>query len=634
MMRLAVSGDLLRRLLCAGLTCSVALFVLSGIAAAIQIEKFDPLTSPVPEIDTTAPAIDLSLRDKFLQQLEEKEYAAVLRDLEQLAEKERDRPVMLSIKASALVGQGKVPAARDLYLRLRDHADSTAEDFVRLAGLLLSKGVPQAALPVVQAGLLRDGENAELLYQMGYAYQHLGRLKRSQPYLEAALVQSTAAAEHALRKKIETVLALVHYQQNDYEQASQLLKERSWFGADLGLKLIIDAKQAMAASDFDRAHALLDEALTTPRRAEAMLTKAQGYLAQSQPQRALDLLAELEEQFGRQRLGNALILSRALAHLIAGEAERSLGLFAQLAQPQQVPNLPMLKAIHYFSQEKPEAMAEELRKTVLPFSELAESPAFIERLSGFSAGPRIALAYFCLDQNFLNQAQRITATLAKEYPDNILVDFLLAESSLRLGDFDQALAQVEELQSVFPESYGVQYYLSQAYARAGRTDKAVQSYASLVETRPDLVVANLAYGQLLREAGRTRDARDTYLNALNYHPESAPLLLALGWALAELNDLKALKNLTPMIDNNQDMAQSAKLHLLGWCASLQKDLDKAESMLYEALEQNPGDPEICFHLGTTLMARDKTETGRRLLQQSFLFDAQREKYQASAATKP
>ena len=48
----------------------------------------------------------------------------------------------------------------------------------------------------------------------------------------------------------------------------------------------------------------------------------------------------------------------------------------------------------------------------------------------------------------------------------------------------------------------------------------------------------------------------------------------------------------------------------------------------DALEQNPGDPEICYHLGMAHLAADHPETARHLFTYAMYFDNTRTKHGA------
>jgi tetratricopeptide (TPR) repeat protein len=422
-------------------------------------------------------------------------------------------------------------------------------------------------------------------------------------------------------------MVVAYYKLNDFEKAKNALKSNALKDADPGMHLIINAKYHASKGNYDKAILLLDKAQKSSRYLEADLTKAQILILNSKPDEAIDLLNALDVALSHSNLSDTLKLTKALALLTDDKVKRSMDLLENVEHPEKINNLHMLKAITYFSMNEKKKAIEELKQTILPYSELAVRPDFERNLNPPSIGPDIGLAFFCLDQKFYDQALIIAKKAAEKSQSNILLNFITAECYLQTEQFSPAIKELLKLNETFKGSYALQFYLSQAYAKAGMINEAAKTYKSLTKERPDFIMADLVYGELLSRFSKWEEAGKVYENGLNFMPDSAQLQISLGWVLAYLNKLDSLDNLLQIIEKNDKVKPVSLLHLKGWAAFKNKDFSKAEELLTKAIETAPGDPEICFHLGMTMMKSGKKDRAKNLLQQSLLFKKQRDRYQ-------
>ena len=555
------------------------------------------------------------------------DYGSVLETITRLSKTEKNIPEIIGIKAAALIGKDDFTAAMNEYNLLKNRNDTSGRPFSIIANMLILKKKPFATIMVCQSGLMRNIKSAKLLYQMGYAYNLLGKTETALAYYKGA--ESANHVSHELKQPadIEKAIAGAYYKLNDYEKARNALKSNGLKDTDSGITLIINAKYYASKGNYDKAISLLDTAQKSSRYLGAALTKAQFFILNSQPNKAIDLLNDLDIAFRQNNYSDILNLTKALAFLIDGKAEISLDLLEKIKQPEKIQDIHMLKAITYFSMNKKKKAIEELKQTPLPYSELSVLPDFEKYLNQPSIGPDIGLAFFCIDQKFYNRAISIAEKAYKKSQNNILLNFILAECYLKTENFSPAIKELLKINDTFKGSYALQFYLSQAYAKAGMINDASKTYRSLTEARPDFIMANLVYGKLLSDFSKWAEAREVYENGLNFMPDSPQLQMSLGWILVYSDELDSLDNLLQIIEKNKKIEPASLLHLKGWAAFKNNDFPKAEELLTKALETAPGDPEICFHLGMTMMKTDKKDAGKNLLQQSLLFKEQRGKYQ-------
>ena len=149
----------------------------------------------------------------------------------------------------------------------------------------------------------------------------------------------------------------------------------------------------------------------------------------------------------------------------------SLELLEKVKHPEKIKSIHMLKAITHFSLNEKKRVVEELKQTALPYSELAVSKKFENYLNEPSLGPTIGLAFFCLDQKFYKQAIEIAEKAYSKQSNNVLLNFIIAESYLQNNQYSLAIKELINLSDTFKGSYALKFYLSQAYSKAGRRAK-------------------------------------------------------------------------------------------------------------------------------------------------------------------
>lgn len=552
-------------------------------------------------------------------------YNAALAMIDELSGKEKNKPEIISLKITALIGKNEFSSAMAEYKILKDREDTTSKNFSQIADMLLLKKKPLAAMMVCQSGLMRDIKSVKLLYQMGYCYNMLGKPNVALAYYQGAKSANNVTPE-LKQKNITRAIALSYYKLYDFENARKTLKKYNVEDTDSGIKMIIDAKYYASKGNYDEAISLLDKAHNSSKSLEADLIKAQLLILNSNPDEAIHLLNDLDRLYGKPNFLDVLKLTKSLAFLSVSKSEKSLDLLENIEHPDKINNIHMLKAITYFSLGKQKKVIEELKQTSLPYSELASSPEFERYLNQPSLGPDIGMAFFCLDQKYYLQAVAIAHEAAKKSKKNVLLNFLLAESYLLTENHSLAIKNLVKINDVFKHSFALKFYLSQAYAKAGMLDEATKTYKLLTGERPDFIKADLVYGKLLGDFSKWDEARKVYENGLNFMPDSPLLQISLGWTLVHLKKLDSLNGLLQIMEKNKKIGAASFLHLKGWTAFLNNNYSEAEELLTKAIEASPGDPEICFHLGMTLMKSGKQGVATNLLQQSLLFEKQRKKY--------
>jgi len=554
-------------------------------------------------------------------------YSSVLEAIANLSEEEKNKSDIISIKAAALIGKDDFALALNEYNRLKNRKDTSSQHFSIIANMLLKKKKPSAALMVCQSGLMRNIKSAKLLYQMGYAFDSLGKPRTALVYHKQAKPADITSHELKQQTAIDRSIAVAYYKLNDFEKAKNAIKGYDIIGAKSGLSLIINAKYHASIGDYDKAISILDDAQESSKYLEAYLTKVQVLILNSKPKEAIDLLHDFELGSPQSNLMGSVEVIRSLAYLLMNRPKDSLAIVDSIKKSGNKPaNIELVMAtIHMALGDKPSAI-QALKGAPMPFAEISTHDSLLNHMGPPALGPIFGLAYFCLDQGFYRQTEEIVKDAMAKTPNNIFLHFLLAESYRRTGKHKLALSEFKHLTRLMPESYALRFIHSKTYEEAGMPKQAINSYAKLSKDRPDFLLAQLAYGKLLERSGEWSNARLVYESSLNFNPDSIHLLTVLGWTLIQLQDFKALAPIIRKIKDKSKAKSSPFWHLEGWRAYKKKNYPKAVEDLSKALNATPGDPEICYHLGMALYSSGQKDVANNLLKQAFFFPEQKEKY--------
>jgi tetratricopeptide (TPR) repeat protein len=115
-------------------------------------------------------------------------------------------------------------------------------------------------------------------------------------------------------------------------------------------------------------------------------------------------------------------------------------------------------------------------------------------------------------------------------PENAWNGYLkLGEDRLALGQFDQAVAALEQAAQSQPKDLKVNYTLAQAYQKAGQLDKAEAAFKLLADLNP--TDATTYYSQIVKmydEAGRNENAIEAAKKVIELSPKSEIAVFNLG----------------------------------------------------------------------------------------------------------
>ena len=215
-------------------------------------------------------------------------------------------------------------------------------------------------------------------------------------------------------------------------------------------------------------------------------------------------------------------------------------------------------------------------------------PAVSALQKAVAINDRFPEAYYLLGLCFRDLQQRTESlralqTSVKLAPAMIHAREELADLYARSGRQDDRIAQLEALLG-FDPGPSRQVALGLAYARAGQFDRAVTTLGHAAERYPDHSYTYVALGRVWLEKGQAR-------------PDRVDLSKALG-ALQEAV-------------GNDDSSEA--LTLFGRALLLSQNVALAETVLQQAADKLPVDPQAFYYLADAAERRGHSEVARRAL---------------------
>ena len=186
----------------------------------------------------------------------------------------------------------------------------------------------------------------------------------------------------------------------------------------------------------------------------------------------------------------------------------------------------------------------------LSYGHHLEAADIFERLLAGDVNPEIRdrtwffLAKIWRQRGYLDKAQRALDSIEGELPEHIGREATMLQAQLLIdgGNYDQAIALLDDWKGETEWSRYAQFNLGVALVRSGRMDEAKEILAKLGGIDPwneELTSlrdkANLALGYALLQSGQARAAKLPLQRVRLEGPFSNKALLGVGWADAELD---------------------------------------------------------------------------------------------------
>jgi tetratricopeptide (TPR) repeat protein len=186
----------------------------------------------------------------------------------------------------------------------------------------------------------------------------------------------------------------------------------------------------------------------------------------------------------------------------------------------------------------------------LSYGHHLEAAEIFERLLADNVNPEIRdrtwffLAKIWRQRGYLDKAQRALDNIGDDLPDDVRREATMLQAQLLIdgGEYDRAIALLQEWKGKTEWSRYAQFNLGVALVRSGRMDEAGKILEELGDIDPwneELTSlrdkANLALGYALLQSGQPHAAKPLLQRVRLEGPFSNKALLGVGWADAELD---------------------------------------------------------------------------------------------------
>lgn len=366
-------------------------------------------------------------------------------------------------------------------------------------------------------------------------------------------IAQSEAAEVSVLRRVAEVQIQIGERDRAIETLKRLLERKpdSFVGVAMLGQLYVDAGR------FDEAHAHYDamkERLAPENAASLMVSKADLYRSQGEPDRALQIL---EEIVGEQGEGpDRGILLMVEIYTSRGEfdaAHRRVDQLLGRSSDEQVSNVLSIKAWVYTRERQ------------------------------------------------YDKAVDVLEGLQAEHPDNLAIIEALAENYGELGEFDKAQGLISAARATLDSTSasGLDRIAARLYRKQGDLDSALRMIEKIVDRNPENVLVLHELGQYYHEAGRIEDAERVLRRAIDMDPNNAESYNALAYFFAEA-DVQLDEALT-LVQHALELEPGAGhiLDSLGWVYFQQGEFEKSIQALETALQKMKGapDPVVLEHLG-------------------------------------
>jgi Tfp pilus assembly protein PilF len=147
--------------------------------------------------------------------------------------------------------------------------------------------------------------------------------------------------------------------------------------------------------------------------------------------------------------------------------------------------------------------------------------------------------------------------------------------------------------------------LAGVYGQQGKTKEAVQAAQEAAKAHPQSPLPHLTIAQVQERAGKAGEAVTAYRRVLELDRDNVMALNNLAWLLGK--DGRNLGEAIALAERAYARVarSSAVADTLGWLHYHKGQLDKAEGLIKAALDANPDNPTIRYHLAVVYAKRGK-----------------------------
>ncbi len=341
------------------------------------------------------------------------------------------------------------------------------------------------------------------------------------------------------------------------------------------LTLLINGDETRAASALNQALNL------EPNYPDAVLLQARLHMRRGDTTAAIQALTELL----RRRPGLVPArLTLAEAYGLRGESASALAIFDELIReyPRE-PQFHFLRGLVFRDLQKPDEalVAFEQARALAP-----DSPQILRQLVEVQLARKQIEAARAL----------LTEPLARK-PNDADLRVLLALTYVAQRDLARAEEILTQTLEVAPDSRPAYLLLAEVLVTARKQQPALERLEHGLARNPRDVPAWMLVASLRENLGQKKEAAEAYRKVIEINPRSQPALNNLAYLLSE--HFQQTDEALDLARRARELAPKdpATADTLGWIAWRKGDYAWAQTLLEEAAQALPAEPEVQFHLG-------------------------------------
>lgn len=209
---------------------------------------------------------------------------------------------------------------------------------------------------------------------------------------------------------------------------------------------------------------------------------------------------------------------------------------------------------------------------------------------------------------------QLNAIIAKD-ADNILARSLKGDVLASQGQFDAASQTYQDAIDRAPKQDSLYRGLSLAQLGGKHTDAAIAALSKGIDQNPDSQQLRLDLALLYTSLGRVDDAVNTYEQAIKRFPNSIGAANNLAMLLvARKDDAASLKRAQELADLLSASKDPVVVDTRGWVAYKSGHYSDAVTLLTQAVDRSPQNPEFSYHLGMAQLKAGNTLGAQKSLQ--------------------
>lgn len=510
---------------------------------------------------------------------------------------------------------------------------------VQLVGYLAQRHSLDAAVSEVRQIIAVEPDNQALQLALGAELAQVGRPTEAEAVFRAIIAHTPPAAPEGLAARDQ--LAALMLARNDVAAAHGLIAEVLKQNLRDNDALVLSARISMAGGDTQSAisnlravlrdqpnnvaimralaeayqrnderdlaqRTLRDAVQTAPKDFQSRFDLAQVLVGMGEPEQAEPLLKQLESEDG-----NSVPVKELLFRTLSAEKQYT----SARAVAQDIERISPDRALGYYLQ----GLADELDQR--PDAALGGYEAAL-RHQPDATEPLEAIVHLDVSRKQAGMAaERVNAAIVR-LPQAAAPRLLKGELALAQGNFAAAVDAYQEAVKLAPDWSRAYEGLARAQSAARRFGDAVMTLRTgVARAGADAAPLIRDLGRLYERLGRPDDAIALYSDYLAANRSAVFAANNLAMLLVTYRrDPASLSRARELAERLSASSEVSVLDTRGWVKFKTGDVRGAESLLLEAVNRRPAEPEMHFHLAMTQLNSGERESAEQNLKIALSLD--------------